>query len=64
VQLVGVSVNNNSVAGIITAMKPYNVVGFPGKKISDLSFAFVTPLCTDNCGNFGQVWCHESEINR
>ena len=31
-KLVGVSVNNNSVAGIITAMKPYNVVGFPAKK--------------------------------
>ena len=49
VEFKGVSIDDDSMTSIIATVEPYNVVGFTSKKVSDLSFAFVTPLGANNC---------------
>lgn len=54
----GVSIDDDSMTSIIATVEPYNVVGFTSKKISDLSFTFVTPLGANNCRDLRRVGRH------
>ena len=58
VKLEDVSINNNGVAGIVSAMESHNVIGFSSKEVSDFSFAFVAPLGADNYGDFRKIGRH------
>jgi hypothetical protein len=58
------AIDDDSVACVVPTLITHDVCVLFRQQVDDLSFAFVTPLRSDNCGNFGQVWCHESEINR
>ena len=57
-KLESVTIDDDSMASIVASVKPYNVVGFTSKKISDLSFAFVTPLGANNCRDLRRVGRH------
>ena len=58
VEFKGVAIDDDGMAGIITTVESYNVVGFTSKKISDFPFAFVTPLSTNNYRDLRWVGRH------
>ena len=52
------TINDNGVTGVVTAVKSDNVVGFSGKEIGNLSFAFVAPLGADNDSDVRRIGRH------
>ena len=57
-KLEGVAINDDGVAGIVSTVETDHVIGFTGKEISDLSFAFVAPLGANNYSDFRRVGRH------
>ena len=47
-QLIGDAIDDERVAGIVTALETHHHIGAGGQPIDDLAFTFVAPLGTDN----------------
>ena len=58
-KLENVAINDNSMTRIVAAMKTDHIIGFASKEISYLSFAFVAPLGTYDCGDSRRVGRHD-----
>ena len=57
-KLKSVAVDNYRMSGVVSPVKTDHVVGFASKKIGNFSFAFVTPLSTDDCRYVRRIGRH------